>query len=599
MRKIILMFFVSVVLISCSTSKEESNSVSTVDNKVEISPLVNDAEFSKTIHKILNLKDYTSAIVRADGTMIMNAIRPENEYLHIIKDERTKEAKYIAKTITGDDKVEHTYGEGDMSYTYSEPTIETIFYDSDGKEIGLRGNMYDANLAVGDKIFYNSQGEDYYNNLYLYDVKRKETIKLDKSAVYFYANHIILSTVQYVYNDYDKGKKELLICDDDLNVIKRIEDYSYYGLDTSSDGEFQIAVVSKVFVKNDKKALSDMTYGEDFEYRYNYLDENFNLIFDTPVEAKSSMGDKTIVKIHEGDVEYDYDLKLKKKVSDDRPYSGFDNYNEMVQAERSKYDLVCEKIAIEKDYMYADARVYNDIALIFAHKNDNKYNEEEDVYYDYVDIYDKNEQLLLNNLQLNSVYDEEGYFLVNNDTLYDFNLNVVKQFDTDVYFSRNSKKSKVFYMDDNDKHYRQRPHFNVYDDKMNVLFENVVDVEFYSYDDYIVLATDDTTKIMDSDLNVIKEYDRSLEIHHWYNESPYRNFVDLKTKREGIIDDKYNIIVDNLKSVSNFEDKCFTFVNGFRYGLMDYNQKVICDFSIFNTMTDDSVQKDFDIRYIE
>ena len=604
MKKIILILLICIMVSACSKKDNNlnaNNETMEVANNKNLSPLTKDKEFLKTIHLIRNEMNNSNAVVRADGTMILNSIRPNNEYLTIIKDERTKEAKYIVKTVTGDDKVVNTYGEGNETYTYSDLTEEIIFYDTEGHEIDKNLRTYNVTLAVNDKIFCTKRGDDYYDNLYVYDVKTKEITKPKKNRVYFYNDHIVLSSDQYDNNDKDKGKKEILICDDELNVIKRIEGYSIYSIDSYNNGEYTIAAVCSNFIKNNNKENSEMTYGEDYEYRYNYLDESFNLVFEKAVNSHSSISDSTTVTIHDGDIEYDYDVREKKKVSEDRPYSGFENYNDKVQMERKKYEPICNNIAMKPEYSYCDAQVYNGKALLFAHKADNYYDEENDIYIEYVDIYNDKEELLLEGAQFNGAFESEGYFLVDGKTVYDFDLNIVKQFENETYINRNDKggEMQVLFTDSYDRYYREKPYFNVYDKNFNTLFENVVDVEFYTYDDYIVVATDDLTRIYDKNLNVVKEYNRSLAIHNWYDDTQYRTFKDLKTNREGIIDDKYNIIVDNLKSVSNLEEKCFTFMNGFKYGLMDYNQKVICEFSIFNTMTEDSNGKDYTIQYID
>ena len=74
---------------------------------------------------------------------------------------------------------------------------------------------------------------------------------------------------------------------------------------------------------------------------------------------------------------------------------------------------------------------------------------------------------------------------------------------------------------------------------------------------------------------------------------------NLESGRMGVMDDNFNIIINDLKSVTNLEEKSFTYTNGFKYGLMDYDGKVICDFSIFDTMTEDANLNDYKIKYVE
>ena len=335
--------------------------------------------------------------------------------------------------------------------------------------------------------------------------------------------------------------------------------------------------------------------------KYNYLDSDFNLIFDEPVDNRIFLDQSTVATIHQGDKEFDFDFKTKEIVGDVRPYSGSENYNEKYYKDRDKYREKNERVrSLKPEYNYVDTRIYGDKVLFFA-SVDGKYDEAGDRYINPCDIYSLDETLLLHVDDVNVTFEDSGYFLANNRELYNFDIEIVKTFDKDTYLNTFEIGNKVFFMNDRDSNYNEVEHFSVFDEKLNEIFKDVRDAISYTYDNYEIIVFDNKTIIIDEGLNVIKEFDRALDIRNWYTDQKleYRVFTDLNTNRMGILDGKYNIIIDNLKGVSRLEELCFSFTNGFRYGLMDYEGKEICSFSVFDTMNEDSKISDQDIRFIE
>ena len=599
MTKIKMIFILLIVsmLISCSTKTITKNDEVETKEEISISNLAKDESFRKSLHLIQNNVTQTYSIVRGDGTIILNGMDSYNDILGLAKDVKTNEVNYIYKTVFGEGK-EVISGEDAYSgetYTYSEPTIVTTYYDKDGNDIGLRTKSYSPNLVLGDKIVYSSLEEEYANRLFVFDAKTKNTEKAISNSVSFYAGHPIFSTYQYIDNN--ETDKAILVCDDEFNVIKTIENYSLSSVDKVDDVE--TAIVATTIILNKDKEAPDYVYGEDYVYKYNCLDKDFNLIFDEPVDARPNINEEYIATLHRGDVEFDFDFKNMKEVGENRKYSGFDNFNEEYLAKKRQYDPICEEIKNSKDkYTYVDAKIYKDKVLFFAHYDD-KYDEINEVFIDPCDIYSLDKELLMSISNLNNAYEDDGYFLIDNCKLYDFDLNLIKEFDTELYVDKYDVGGKAFFEDSRNKDYTNREHFNIYDDKMNLLYENVKMAISYAYKDCLVLVFDDITIVIDKDNNIVKEFDRPLEIRNWYDEVDYKTFTDLNTNRMGILDSKDNIVVDGLKYISGLEKDCFTFTNGFKYGLMDYEGKVICDFSVFNTMNEDARPEDFKIRLID
>lgn len=586
-----------VVLLASCHNNVSSETNSNVNN---VSKLSNDSEFKKSIHVVRNETTNTSAVVRGDGTMILSSMRPSQESFKIYNDERTKEAAYIFKLVEGDSLAQVSRGDAFDNETYPEMSISGSFYFTDGTYTGLTAKTYGAVYVVGDKIIYSDESVPYEDNkTFIYNTKTKDTVKAPRSSPFFFGSHIIFSANAFGYDNTKELHKEILVCDDNLNVIKTID-----GLTMASTIEHEgteIAVLHVDQILNKEKDLKDLVFEEDYVRKYNYLDSDFNIIFDEPVDNRIFFDGSTIATIHQGDKEFDFDFKTKKVVGEVRPYSGSENYNEKYNNDIDKYNDINEKIKNSDDkYEFVATRIFGDKVLFFAHAG-GYYDEARERYIDPCDIYSLDEEMLLHLDDLNVTYEENGYFFANDKELYNSDLEIVKTFDQATYLSSFKIGDKTFFENDRDSNFKEVPHHSIYDDKMNEIFKNVKEAISYTYDDYEVIVFDNRTIIIDSDLNVIKEFDRALDIRNWYTDKKleYRAFTDLNTNRMGIIDGQYNIIIDGLKAVSGLEELCFGFTNGFRYGLMDYDGKEICGFSVFDTMNEDSKISDADIRFIE
>lgn len=605
-----LLLSISIIMILFSCQNNVSvESTANVENS-NMSYLAEDPEFKNSVHIIRNEDTNTSSIIKGDGTILLKSMRPFIEDLSILKDEISGEARYLSKHVSGDNLEYNEYFDEyeKKTYRYPEETYYTEFYDLNGNEIGLKAKTYVASLAVGDNIFYRDYVDEVDDNLYVYNVKTKKSEKALKSTVGTLGSYVLISSDGYGAN---AEKKEILVCDENLNVVNTIENYSYRN-NIEYDG-VKVGAISTVVMNNTEKDISELQYNVDYTYKYNYLDENCNLIFDEPVDNSGYFDNSTIVTFHRDDIEFDFDFKTKKVVGDMRPYSGFDNYNSEYQSERAVYSEMNDNIrSLNPKYNYVDTRIcnnyyYDDIGsygkkiLFLAHYSDENENYDDPAYEykDHCDVYSINGELLTSFDNVNVVYEDEGYILVNYDTLYNFDLEVVKAFDEKVYVERHKMGNLIYFTDEADYQFNSRPKYNIYDKNMEVLYENVISNNTYAFDDkYFVVAFDDLTQLIDENLKVFKEYDTPYEIDDWYDVE-YKIVKNLKTNRMGIMDKNYNIIIKGLKSVSDLEEKSFTYANGFKYGLMDYEGKVICNFSIFDTMSEDAKIKDYDIKYVE
>ena len=193
-NNLFLSYIVLIVMISILVSCGKTDKVSVAESKTEdatgksewTSKLRNDSDFLNSLHILHNETNGTYAVVKGDGTMILNSMRAINESFSILDDVKTKEPAYITKTLYGDSLTWRTisYGLDDESNGYQDISVETVFYDKDGKEVGLRTKSYAGQqYALGDNIIY-SDGFDYEkNNMYIYNVKTAEKKQAPKANV--------------------------------------------------------------------------------------------------------------------------------------------------------------------------------------------------------------------------------------------------------------------------------------------------------------------------------------------------------------------------------------------------------------------------------
>ena len=586
------------VFASCTNQSTSTQDESATTKK--LSPLASDPTFKESIHVVRNDTTNVSSVIKGDGTILLNAMRPYIDSVGVVNDAKTGEVTYIYKQVYGETMGKNSYTDAysGETYTYSEANNYLTFYDRDGKEIGLTADTYGARMAIGDKIFYEDSTKGYENNLYVYDVKTKKSEKTMKDYITYYGSHLMFSTDPYGIED---EKKEILICDDDFKVIRTIENYSV--LNTQKAGNAEVCIVRTNEIINSGKLAKDMIYNVDYRYKYNFLDNNLNFIFSEDVDNEFYIDSSPIVTFHRGDIEFDYDFEKMKVVGEERPYKGYENNNDLYWIKRAPYSLINDAIKeLDSKYSYVETKIHDDKVLFFAHYQDDNINYDDPVYTykDHADLYSLDMELIGSYDNLNSVYEDEGYFQVDHDTIYDFDLNIIKVFNEKVNVSRSSLGDFVYFTDSNDARYNTRPKYNIYDKDFNVLFENVVYDSSYGFDDrYFTYAAEGHTRIVDTNLKVIKEYDKEMSVWSWYENRKYKVFTDIKTKRMGILDENLNIIIEGLKSINGLEDECFSYNNGFRYGLMDYNGLEICSFSMFNTMNEDARSGDEKIRMIE
>ena len=577
-RKLMLVVLSSMLLFSCNkTTTPEAKLAKEVVEENAVSKLASDPEFLNKLHEIRNPMTYTTMLVKGDGTIVLKTMEPNIEQLGVVEDIDKNTTNYIYKTYNGEGLETKTYGEGESQFESTDLSIRTVFYDKDGKEVGLTTNSYGANYSSKSKIIYRDNSLPYgEKDLRAFDVNTKEISELPYKNIYSYDGKFWMSTDEY--GDDKEANEVIVVYDGDLKEIKRIEGYSLNGVENRKDA---------YIVRVSKRIKSD----DGSDRKYNFIDENYQLLFDEDLDEIIWGDDFPVLTLRRGNNAFEYDFSKKEKVSEDKPYVEKKSSWEELMDEQRPYEEL--KLEVEKKgkYQYVNALVHGGNVLFLAYKDMNVGMFDDNT----CDVYNEKLEHIASFDSVDNVFNEHGYIFANRNTIYNDKLETVKKFDVKCHVERVDKFDKVFFSNGTAEDYSKRKDFELYDENFNVVFDHIDSLDSYVYDDYFVMTRGDNTYFADKDLNIVKEIlGRPITIQGWYrDEIKYRPFVDLKTERMGIIDNEFQFLVDGLKDVSSLTKNYFTYQSGFKYGLMDYEGIPILTYSIFDTMREDAVEKDF------
>ena len=583
-RKLVLILLSIITLFSCKSniSTEEV----TIENAYNesVSKVANDPEFLNKLHNIRNPVSNTSMLVKGDGTIVLKTMEPTIEQIGAIEDVDGKTTNYIYKMYNGEGIETKTYGEGDSEYKSKDLTMRTVFYDKNGKEVGLTTNTYGAIYTSKYKIIYrdNSVTDD-QNDLRVFDVNSKEISKLPYGNIYTFNGNFLVST--YGYSDIDEDEVTL-VCDENLNELQRIEGYSALGVEDRNGAHI---------VRLSRKINDNNLTGEDNK-KYNFLDGNYKFIFDEDVDEIIWGDTFPILTIRKGQVAFDFDFSKMERVSEDRPYVEEKTSWEVMMDEQRKYDGLVLKLEEDGKYQYVDVFMHDKNVYLLAYKDMNVGMFDNNS----CDVYNDKLELIASFDSVDNVFRDQGYIFVNKNAIYNDNLEIIKKFDVKCNVEVINKFDRAFFSNGTGEDYSKREDFELYDENFNALFEHIDSLDSFVYDDYFVMTKNNNTYFVDKDFKIVKEIqNRALSVRGWSQDNTnYRSFVDLETERMGILDGNLQIAVDNLKDIFDLSEKYFTYQNGFKYGLMDYEGKPIITYSIFDTMREDAVEKDFDGEFV-
>lgn len=572
---------VFLLLFSCSNNNNDqaikSDNAFIEENKNEISPIANEDWFKNDIYLLSNPLNMSYLLVRGDGKVILSTYDPEIEHIGKIEDV-SKTTNYVYKNFTGENIIRTNISNTDEEYIDVTPTQRCVAYDKYGNEIGLEANAYSISYSSKNKIIYRLSSEDNSSAYFAFDVNTKEITKLDYEEISIMNGHFLLGTSPWSDNE----NEVVLVLDDNLNEVKKIEGYSLSGVTRNNNNEFA------TLRKRNKE-------GKD--PKYNFLSSNFEVIFEDDLDEIIWNGNFSVITLRRGNKVFDYDFSNHSVVGAERDYIPESNDSYERKINEAKYEPMANAIKDENadKYSYVYSFIYNGKVLYLAHKTSNVGMFD----HDSIDVYSEDGKRIAEFEDLSNYYYEDGYLFVNHDTIYNINLQVVKTLKEKRNIERSTKFNKVFYNDSVGLDYGSAKPFTLYDSNFEPIIENLECIEMNTYDDYILIVDSEGTKFLDKDLNVVKTIDRKMDIKSWYdNESGFKAFEDLDTGRMGIIDKDYNIVVDKLKYAGALEDKYFTYQNGFYYGLMDYKGIPILKYSIFDTMKEDANYNDFKGKYV-
>ena len=546
------------------------------------------------LHIIRNPENYTQVVIDENGNMIDRTINSDLESISLINNPVLGYAEYYYKTdFTAEVKNTDVHSTEDMDEVFDSlmPIQKSKLYDKHGNEIKLPIEFSNAEFATSLSIFLRDANQNYYDkNLVEVYQNTDGTWSADSDIVYE-------NTVRYkeftsdtgnkyikLYFStelYDGDEKEHRVVVTDDSFIKERE-YKGYNLDDIIDLE-------------GKKIPVLIRLVED-KLKYNFLDDNNDLVFDEDVDKGIPYDNKSrIVTLIRGDKEFDFSFDTFTTVGDSRVYIEKVEKDPVYELKEKYEDIKDKIVSSNDDYKYATIW-YDEVnkkIRILANK-DERYDELTGYTSD-VDVYDEDAKLLGTMPKFSACYEENGYFFYNNNTVCDFDLNIIKTFDDDMYLSRAEKFNKSFFIERfdirdqySDKKIEDIKPFKIYDKDFNVLYDDIIKVYEYTLDDYLIVVDKDNTKFInldnDGNLYVKKEISRPLDVSNWYSESDFKAFKDLQTGFFGILDKDLNIKVDNLKNAIDLKKDYFTYELGFSFGLMDYDGNIINKYSIFNTM---------------
>ena len=587
--KIGVVVLISFSLFACSNNivqdtKTENAVTTETKSKSEISPIANEDWFKNDIHMLYNPTNNSHSLVRGDGTIILSTLEPMIESIGKVEDIDGKVTNYVYKNFSGEKYIKTNISNTEEEYVDARPTQRCVVYDRNGKETGLVADMYSPSYSSINKIIYSAADSEYGNGGYhVFDVNTKEVSDLDCDELAVMNGKFLLSTSPWNEN---VVKEEIRVCDENLNVVKTIEGYSIDGV-AKSDG-IQYASLRK-----------KIKGGEDSKYTFNFLDSNFDVVFDDDFDERIWTGDQKYLTLRRGDKLIDYSFVDNKIVGEEREYKKEEEVAEKQTEE--KYTKMERKIEDdntkdgEKMYSYVSAFSHGDKVLFIGHLQGNRGMFDHDP----IDVYDAEGKKIAEFDDLSTQFSDQGYLFVNHDTVYNIDMQVVGKLKEKRNIESSTKFDKNYYYDRTGLDYSSVKPFTLYNDKFEPVLENLECIEMDVYDDYITVVDSEGTKLIDKDFNVFKKIDRKIDIRTWYdNKSGFNAFEDLENERMGVIDKDYNIVVDKMKYLGSLEEKFFTYQNGFEYGFMDYEGRPIIKYSIFNTMMEDSVGADYRGDYI-
>lgn len=540
-------------------------------------------KLSDNYYSITNPTNYNLQVVNKEGKLLLSGVNKQST-AYLIYDIFDNKPKYMYKKYEGEEVLTKTqnYDDG-SSWTYKDALERVEIYDLEKNflfEISGFSNLYSSN----DFIIYSNEGKCYIYNI---NDKNIETLDFD--------TYEKLGNDKIVFHNYSNDKNRVTeIYDKNLNKIK-----SYSGYNVN----YSINIKGKQYMML-FKMLSDN------DFRYNFIDENGDMLFDNDVENRMDYDDEIIeYTFLYDDKKFIYDFEKNEYIK--KPITISTEEKEELKNKlmpnisfKEEEDPIKDKIKneLKDESLYVENRTFDGKKIYFVRTKDefiDDTNSDEGRYVSYYNIYDNEGHLMKENINNLDVQASENGFIIISGKVYDFNFNELLDIKSDTSLREFKIDYKTYYLDKYDDNSNEKDIKNLFDSKMQFIFKDVDDIVIADDGNFIFVTDNKNTKMYDKNFQVIKELNRNIEPEQWQFNEKSIVFFDKNTNRYGVIDNKGNILVDKLKKIQSLEEDYIVYQNGFRYGIMDLSGNVIVSLSIFDDIKEDAIDKDYDLGYVE
>ena len=500
--------------------------------------------------------------------------------------------------------------------------VYNMTFDRELKLEGVDGSLYITSIYVFvDYVMISTINRETENNyrLLIYDKKLKLIKKLDGYYNLFreefeYDGKKYFELYSFKGNKYnvidenlemifDKDDEPSIIYRDNFGIVKngclKVKKYG------ENDKYYDIE--NRMYI--DRLVVNDDKYSYELRYDCDY-EKILTTIYDNDKELRL---ENILLSRYTGDIE----PSCKKLILDNKEYY-------YIHTNDSKSYIYNDKLEIVKDL-----NVVKSSPLDIHGINNNCFAIENDkTYYSELSIYDKNFNLIkTNNVECSVIKNIkialDKYYIIKSKGSFhilDYNLNEIKLSDDDIvncytikikdklYFVIITEKNKYIY----DENFEEKK----YSGKTILGLEDVNDglLSFKINDNYNYFITHDDVKdivyVYDLDFNKIDEIDFN-EISDSekkdYSYSGYDYMVNNALEVRGdyiVIGDEYKndmflykvgsgFLIKNFYYVGDLKEDYFTFVNGFYFGIMDYDLNILCQYLVFDTMDEDMNRWDY------
>ena len=210
MRKIIKSFKLTVIVLALLLT------LFSCDKKA--TSIKDNTNFLSKLYVLRNPYTNTEMIINGKGELILKTLDTKSEQIGIIDDIEENVTNYVYKMYSGEKKIVRNYEVDGKTYETEDISIRTVFYDKEGKEVGLTADSYGAIITTKNKIIYR-ENDDFNTNvnyIKVFDVENKTITQIPYESISTFKNNFLLSSDGY--REDSVGKEYTLILDKNFNI---------------------------------------------------------------------------------------------------------------------------------------------------------------------------------------------------------------------------------------------------------------------------------------------------------------------------------------------------------------------------------------------